>query len=182
MTLSAATGFDCTICGAWHEQLPLSVAFAVPDFVSKLLPWDRESRVKSSEDWCIVDDSMFYIRGCLEIPIAGSPELFVLGIWSTLSEDDFDRYMELWNDPKRTSEPPYLGMLANDVPFYTNTRTLQTKVQTRAVGDRPLIIVPDKHQLGIDQRDGLTRERLVEFAQMLIHSKSDNPYSYLCNR
>lgn len=182
MTQSVLTGFDCTVCGAYHDSLPMSIAFAVPDVVSKMLPWDRESRVKSSEDWCIIDEKMFYIRGCLEIPVQDGGQPFVMGVWSTLGEIEFDTTMELWDDPDRVNEPPYLGMLANEIPFYTNTRMLQTRVQTRAVGERPLISVPDKHQLGIDQRDGITRTRVIEFAQYIIHSKSDNPYGYLCER
>lgn len=182
MTNTIADGFDCAVCNSRHENLPMSMAFATPDFVSKLLPWERDSRCKSSEDWCIVDDSMFYIRGCLEIPVIGGKEPFVLGIWSTLSEDDFDQTMELWSHPSRSQEPPYLGMLANEVPFYDNTRLLQTKVQTRAAGDRPLIYVPDKHPLGRDQQSGITPARVIEFAQMVLHAKSDNPYGYLCEK
>jgi hypothetical protein len=159
-----------------------SFAFAQPDYISKLLPWDRESRCKISEDWCIVDEELFYIRGCLEIPIIGSSEPFSLGVWSTLSVDDFDMTMELWSDPSRVNEPPYLGMLANDIPFYENTRVLQTKVQTRKPGERPLIFVPDKHPLGIDQRDGITAERVAEFEKMVTEGKASNPYAYLCER
>lgn len=182
MTPQTVTGFDCTVCGAYHEQLPMGIAFASPDFVSKLLPWDKESRCKMSDDWCIVDDQMYYIRGCLEIPVIDSPQPFSIGVWSTLSEADFDTTMELWSDPKRIDEPPYYGMLANEIPFYEDTRMLQTKVQTRGVGERPLIYVPDKHPLGVDQRDGISRERVIEFAQMVLHAHSSNPYGYLCER
>lgn len=175
-------GFDCSVCSGHHDELPMSIAFAVPDFISKMLPWDKESRVKSSEDWCIVDDGMYYIRGCLEIPVVGGGQPFVMGVWSSLGEDDFDRYMELWSDQSRLQEPPYLGMLANDIPFYENTRLLQTKVQTRSVGERPLIFVPDKHPLGREQRDGITRERVIEFAAHVLHGRSDNPYAYLCEK
>ncbi len=182
MSQTIANGFDCSMCNEHHPELPMSMAFASPDFISKMLPWDQESRCKSSEDWYIVDDSMFYIRGCLEIPVIGGGRPFVLGIWSTLSEDNFDTTMELWSDPARIDEPPYLGMLANEVPTYTHTRLLQTKVQTRASGERPLIFVPDKHPLGRDQRDGITRERVIEFAQLVLHGRGDNPYGYLCEK
>jgi hypothetical protein len=182
MTQQAIGGFDCTICNEHHDELPMSISFASPDFISKLLPWDRESRVKSSEDWCIVDDSMYYIRGCLEIPVVGMEQRFSIGVWSSLSETDFDTTMELWDAPDRVDEPPYLGMIANDIPLYQDTRMLQTKVQTRAPGDRPLITVPDKHQLGRDQKNGITRERVIEFAQLVLHGNSSNPYGYLCER
>ncbi len=182
MSQTIADGFDCSTCKEHHPELPMSMAFASPDFISKMLPWDQESRCKSSEDWYIVDDSMFYIRGCLEIPVVGGGQPFVLGIWSTLNENDFDTTMELWTDPSRINEPPYLGMLSNDIPTYTNTRLLQTKVQTRQSGERPLIFVPDKHPLGRDQRDGITREKVIEFAQLVLHGRSDNPYGYLCEK
>jgi hypothetical protein len=182
MTPSAVTGFDCSVCGEHHDELPMGIAFASPDFVSKLLPWDKEKRCKMSEDWAIIDDSLYYVRGCLEIPVNGSPQPFSIGVWTSLNEADFDSTMELWSDPQRVHEQPYYGMLANEVPFYNDTRLLQTKVQTRAPGERPLIYVPDKHPLGVDQRDGITRARVIEFAEMVLHAASTNPYGYLCEK
>jgi hypothetical protein len=158
----------------------MAMSFASPDVISKLLPWDKETRVKSSEDWCIFDESLYYLRGCLLIPVIGFDQPFSLGVWTTLGEHDFDMTMELWSNPIRTQEPPYYGMLANEVPFYEDTRMLQTRVQTRAPGERPLITVPDKHPLGVDQRDGISRDHLIEWAKMALHGNANNPYGYLC--
>ena len=37
----------------------------------------RELRAIASSDQCIIDQEEFYIRGCLEIPIIGTREVFL---------------------------------------------------------------------------------------------------------
>jgi hypothetical protein len=174
--------FECDTCGEQHE-IPLNMGFSMPDFVNKLLPWERTERCQISEDWCIVDESLFWIRGCLEVPIKGTDKTFSWGVWTTLGEDDFDTTMELWNDSSRVSEPPYQGSLANTLPTYTETRNLELTVQTRDVGDRPLLtsIDPD-HKLSADQRDGMSMERAIELAKMILHSAAGSPWSSRCER
>lgn len=176
-------GFDCDVCGQYHAELPRSMAFSLPDFVNKLLPWDRESRVKMSEDWCIVDDKFYYLRGCLEVPIQGSDKTFVWGVWVTISEFDFDTTMELWNDPERIDEPEYVGTIANTMPSYDETRNLKVMIKTRAVGERPAIIMDDpQHKLHLAQLHGMERARAIELAKFVLHGNANNPYGYLCER
>jgi hypothetical protein len=172
-----ALQFDCDVCSQRHD-LPLNMGFSVPDVVSKLKPWEKEERCKTSEDWCIFDDQFFYVRGCLEVPIIGTNSVFSWGVWTTLGVDDFDATMELWNDPARTKEPDYKGSLANTMPTYKETRNLSLAVRTRAVGDRPLLLVTDEeHGLFAHQRQGMPMERAIELAKLVLHTganKCDN--------
>ena len=182
MPTTTVPTFECDVCSQQHE-IPLNIGFSMPDFVNKLLPWEREERSKSSEDWCMVDDQFFYLRGCLEVPIAGTQSVLSWGVWTSLSEDDFDSTMELWNDPARAREPLYKCSLANTLPTYDETRNLPLDVATRNVGDRPLLVLADtEHQLALHQRQGMPLENAIELAKVIIHGQSSNPWSHLCER
>jgi hypothetical protein len=91
--------------------------------------------------------------------------------------------MELWNDPARVNEPDYTGSLANSLPLYDETRNLPLAVRTRGVGDRPALNLQESsHPLYSEQRDGMTMERAIELAKLVLHGQASNPWSHLCER
>ena len=71
----------------------------------------------------------------------------------------------------RENEAPYFGWLSTELPLYgTSTITLKTNVHTRPVGLRPNIeLEPTGHPLAAEQRNGITRERVREIAEQLLH-------------
>ncbi len=75
-----------------------------------------------------------------------------------------------WEDPSREQEPPYFGWLVTELPVYPeSTLLLKTHVRTRAVGVRPLIeLEPTDHPLAVEQREGITAERVRAFADLLL--------------
>ncbi len=78
--------------------------------------------------------------------------------------------MNLWEDPKRVDEPPYFGWLSSRIPLYPDTFLLKTRVHTRELGLRPRIeLEPTSHLLSIEQRQGITRDRLREIASLMEH-------------
>src|SRR5438067_6443182 len=95
-----------------------------------------------TDDWCALeteDDQGYFIRGSLEIPVIDGPESFVWSVWTSLSEENFYRTMDLWMDEARADEPPYFGWLCTGISGYPETMLLKTSVQTRVVGLRPTI-------------------------------------------
>jgi hypothetical protein len=119
----------------------------------------------------LIDSIEFFILGCLEIPILNKEETFTWGVWTSLSEHNFDRTVSLWSNEKRTQEPPYFGWFANSLPGYPETLNLKTHVYTRAVGERPLIkLERTAHPLAIEQRHGVTMARVHELVALLLHS------------
>ena len=48
-----------------------------------------------TSDTCVIDDEHLFVRGCLEIPVHGSDDPFVWGVWVSLSEPNFFRFQEL---------------------------------------------------------------------------------------
>jgi hypothetical protein len=92
-------------------------------------------------------------------------------VWASLSETSFDRVCELWEDRRRTEEPPYFGWLSNDLPTYEpTTLALPADVVTDDLGLRPLILLHDgDHPLITDQRVGISYERAVELDLKHLH-------------
>ncbi|MFJ5231016.1 DUF2199 domain-containing protein [Kitasatospora sp. NPDC088391] len=119
-----------------------------------------------SSDQCIIKGQHFFVKGLIEIPVLGSAEVFSWGVWVSLSRDNFGRALERWETPGREGEPPYFGWLSTELPIYSpDTVNLRTRVHTRPVGERPYVeLEPTDHPLAVEQRTGITRDRVHEIA------------------
>ncbi|MGH9759625.1 MAG: DUF2199 domain-containing protein [Blastocatellia bacterium] len=161
--------YFCSSCGEFHDDLPLSYGADAPYWYDVLAPEERDARAAISSDECVIDDKHFFIRGLVEIPIVGSAEKFSWGVWVSLSESNFDRACELWNDPARVFEPAFFGWLSTNLPGYPQTLNLKALTHSQAVGQRPLIeLEPTDHPLSVEQRNGITMDRVKEIAEMML--------------
>ena len=79
--------FACHICNQTHQGIPLSFAADFPDMYANMPDAERSGRALISSDQCIIDDTWFFIRGCLEIPIIKTDEVF---LWGSVKEDVFN--------------------------------------------------------------------------------------------
>jgi hypothetical protein len=161
-------GYVCATCGTYHAELPLCYGTQAPDLWEQLSAEEQAERGELTPDLCIIDDASFFVRGHLEIPIQGTDELFIYAVWVSLSEANFARTRALWNDVARAHEPPYFGWFSTLLPGYPETLNLKTLVHTRAVGLVPWIeLEPTDHPLAVEQRTGITWERVREIAELL---------------
>jgi hypothetical protein len=163
-------GWTCSRCGAEHEGVPLDLAFDEP------WHWNGGN---ASDDWisddlCAWTDDVgepaFFIRGVLPIRVLDSDEVFGYGVWSSLSRRSFERVVELWDDPARVEEPPYFGWLSNSLPGYPETVSLPLDVITEELDQRPTFRLHEgDHPLIREQHHGITRDRVVEIAELNLH-------------
>lgn len=166
----AAEGFFCRTCGKQHPELPMDFHADAPVQYYAIPEHERAARCQLSPELCAVDKQHFYIHGCLELPVIDGPRPFVWGVWVSLSKSNFKRAMQLWDVDSRESEPPYFGWLSTSLPLYSETLNLATNVHTRAVGLRPLIeLEPTDHPLAVEQREGITMERVRQIAEATSH-------------
>ena len=141
-----------------------------PDYYFSVPPEERENRIELTESLCVVDDVHFFVRGRIEILINDSGEPFCWNVWVSVSEDNFRRTNEVWNDPQRVNEPAYFGWLQTALPGYSDTLNLKTMVHTQPVGSIPRIEVGDEgHRLTNDQQQGNTWQRVVELVEIAMH-------------
>ena len=143
----------------------------MPALVDRLPAEAHGTRVKLGEELCVVDEAQFFIRGRIVVPIVDHPEPFVWLVWVSLSASNFDRTLELWEQPGRESEPPYFGWLSSDLPgFMPSTLSLKTHVHTQPVGQRPEIeLEPTEHPLAVAQRQGVSLAQVHAWVELALH-------------
>lgn len=163
-------GFFCGTCGKYHPGLPMEFGFDQPTIFLTIPEEERDTRCDLTSDLCVVDEQHFFIRGCLEIPVIDGNGPFIWGVWTSLSQANFKRVIELWETEGRETEPPYFGWFSNSLPLYPETLHLKTNIHTRPVGERPFIeLEPTDHLLAVEQREGITMARVREIAAALLH-------------
>ena len=165
-----ALRYRCRSCGEFHEGLPAwhfeapAQAYAVPEA-------DREHRLVLSADNCEIDGREFYLKGLLELPVRGSTEPFVFGVWLAVSPESYERFAELFADPTREAGESFSGRLCNSIPGYPETLGLQARLVVREYPMRPWVeLGAVEHLLAQDQHGALTQERAIAMAERLLHS------------
>lgn len=161
--------FKCSCCGEIHEGSP-SFGFNAPaPFLEQ--PEQIQKKGKLGSDLCYYKDEdgfHYFIRVVLEIPIHGVDQPFLWGVWVSLSEKNYNRYIESYDDPD-TSDC-YFGWFCNYLPFYENTYALKADVRPRSGGDRPYIELHESsHQLAVDYHEGISIEKAQEIAEHCLH-------------
>lgn len=161
--------FKCSECNEVHEGSP-SFSFRAP------APYleqsnDVQEAGELGSDLCKFrdeDGEHFFIRVVLEIPIQDVGEPFTWGVWVSLSEQNFERYIDTYDEPKL--DDCYFGWLCNYLPYYESTYALKTNVRPQSGGLRPYIELQDhSHALEIDYHHGITAERAQEIAEYCMH-------------
>jgi hypothetical protein len=138
--------------------------------VAAIPEWQMESRVVITAEQCVIDDTHFYVRGRIVIPIHGCHAPFVWGVWAQVSAKSFYCAYKRWNEPERELEPPFAGRLANDLSAFGAPAGLPLEVHTQPVGRRPHFVVhSDTYSIGKEQRHGITMARAEELAAFLLH-------------
>ncbi len=150
----------------------MSYGVRAPIYWSEDLANDEHSEL--GQDLCIIRDEHFFIKGNIEIPILDVEQIFTYTIWVSLSFENFKRVLKLWDDPKRIEEEPYFGWFSCHLPGYPDTINLKTLVHTRELGVVPRIeLEPTDHPLAVEQREGITMERVQEIAEINLHPNNE---------
>jgi len=160
------TELICPQCGKVHGELPLDLAYRRPADCFKIPEDERGERIRINDDLCVIDGQEFYIRGVLELPIKDTAERFAWGIWARVIEADYERYLELWDVESVEGEAPLEGELSGGVKSYPGSDLLPVTIHLQPNNQRPLFKVKSLTvPLGIDQRDGITMEKVHQFLE-----------------
>lgn len=166
-----AFSFRCTSCGEIHEGMP---TFGADEPLSyRLVPEaERAARCSLGSDECVIDAKLFFVRGCLDVPVHGHDEPFSWGVWVSLSEKSFLEWLKHFDENHRSHVGPFFGWLNTALPLYPDTVNLKTRVHLRDHGLRPYIeLEPTEHPLAVEQREGISVERVAEIYAILMHGK-----------
>jgi hypothetical protein len=130
---------------------------------------ERDTRAAISSDQCIIDGREFWIRGCLEIPIIDTDEIFMWGLWANLYEEDFDTIHDHWETTNRENLiGPFKARLGNKLSLYPETANLKLTVQIQPLGTRPLFFIDEDHPLKTEQTNGITLEVARRYSCLLM--------------
>jgi hypothetical protein len=162
-------GYFCKSCGKFHSGLPFSYGTDSPDNYVNLNEQEKIQRSILGSDQCVIDNKEFYIRGLVELPIIGFKEKFLWGVWASVWKSAYDEISESWNTVGRERMTgPHKGRLANSLEIYPQTGNLKCTIRLQPVGQRPLIFIDEpNHPLAIEQRIGISLERVQEIASKL---------------
>jgi len=164
--------FICSGCDQVHHGMPTLNApaplsyYAVPEH-------EREARCELDTDACIIDGHEYFVFGCLDIRVLNEPEPFSWGVWVSLSVQSFREWEAAYNLDERSHIGPFFGWLNAALKPYPNTINLKTRVHLRDGFIRPFIeLEPNDHPLAIEQREGISAERVAELFALAVYGKS----------
>src|SRR5687767_3097452 len=106
--------FRCRTCSELHEGIP-AFGWDWPVQYLDVPPSERERRCVLTSDTCVIDGEYFFVRGCIEVPVVGYPELLSWGVWTSLSEKNFRHFEELFEDENRPKHGPLFGWLSSHI-------------------------------------------------------------------
>ncbi|MVA57415.1 DUF2199 domain-containing protein [Agrobacterium vitis] len=161
--------FKCAACDEWHEGMP-SFSIDAPCYYLGMPEEQRSARCELTTDLCVIDGEYFFARGLIEIPVQGSSEPFAWGVWVSLSNKSFAEFSDLYETSARDIYGPYFGWLSSQLSIYPDTINLAVEVHLRNNGVRPSIVLePSNHPLSIEQRNGMSIERVAEIYAAYMH-------------
>jgi hypothetical protein len=165
----------CVSCGNTHVGI-FDLACAKPDFwegAEEYAPnvLALESTHFLSEDFCVLNDQHYFVRCVLGLPLIGlEGERFGFGVWATLSKPNFARYIESFDSGEQGHLGPWFGWFSNRLIGYPDTLNLKCQVHPRSGRQRPWIeLEPTDHPLAVEQRVGVTYDRLVDLYAIYGH-------------
>ena len=159
--------WTCAECGHVHEGLRDLVAFA-PDHWASEKSYEPNSSLRLdgdflSEDFCVLGGRYFFIRGVSIFQVAGLGQSFGFGTWSTLSKENFYRYLDGFDTGVLCFDAPCFGWFANRIEPFDDTRNKPCEVHMRQGRQRPQFVLSEMDtDFARAQRDGLSAARLLQ--------------------
>jgi len=156
--------FKCNCCGKIYDNIPMTFGNDYPAFYYSIPDDEIENRIEYQKSLCVIDEKYFFHRVRLEIPILDYSENLNFDIWTTISEENFIKRNDDWNNSERTDNEPYFGWL--------ETFHLETISRENEVGLIPsLEIIDENHPLYFDQQNGITLEKAQKIVQNILEKQ-----------
>jgi hypothetical protein len=159
-------GYTCACCAELHEGLPPAIAFEAPAYWDDTMADDPSCRLTS--ELCVIEQEHFFVRAVIRLPVVDAEQDFEWGVWISQSEANFRRIEQADRHRWRERPEPTFGWLSSDLPGYGEScLEIKTTLHDRGRTLRPLVTVqPSPHPLSVEQREGITVERVRQLAHL----------------
>jgi hypothetical protein len=157
------TPWRCAGCGAVHREM-FALACVTPEQWTGPDDYapNHELRLDGdflSEDFCVMGGQYFYVRCTVEVPVHRLADKFSFGVWSTLSRENFDIYVDGFDHSDYANMGPWFGWFSNRLPMFGETLNQKCRVHPQLNRQRPVLSLLDPdHPLSIAQDRGVSPE------------------------
>jgi len=124
-----------------------------------------------SEDFCIIEGENFIVRAVLQFYVEGLDKEFGFGVWSSLSEENFNAYLENFDTGLDEAGPEWSSWFCSDLTYFGKTVGEKAWVIPQPNRQRPMIQFMDKTSV-LDRAHhvGLAASALIEIFEYYGHS------------
>lgn len=103
------------------------------------------------------------VRCVLLLPIQGTDQPLGFGIWSTLSRDNFENYVDEFDEGHTGNGIEWTGWFMNQLPVFGETYANPCWVYPQKDRQRPHMLIQDEtSELGRFQRDGISARQVLD--------------------
>ena len=154
----------CAVCGKDHPDDDIELTYVRPDDVFRVPDEQRAVRVHESPDFAVLDDSRFFVRAVLPIPVHGRKRDYNIGVWVEVDPECFQRVVERWEDANQAEEPPLPARLANAIKSLPDTTGLPVELRLTGLTTRPSVrVLAADHPLHAEQSSGVSLHRTLDY-------------------
>ena len=164
--------WKCYSCEKWHTGPCLDFSYGSPYYwnddeaeicQSETLNSDHLPKWFLDEDRCVINGEHFFVRGIIHLPIIGTAETFRWGVWGSLSKENFQKLLSVYEDPKRAELEPMFSWLSTQIDEYGDTLSLKMYAHIQEPEQRPKFeLEPTDHPLSQEYHHGITADRVKE--------------------
>jgi hypothetical protein len=117
-----------------------------------------------SEEFCIMGNSRFFLRGVMELAIlGGGGRSLNYAIWAEVSRASFGAYFQSFDDADQSRLGLMTGTFANSLAGFVETLGQTCTVRPRNGGARPLVTLnAADHPLAQQQAKGISLDRMLD--------------------
>jgi hypothetical protein len=147
----------------------MDIAFHRPDPVLRVPESQRPARCWETDDVCVLDDSHYFLRGVLFVPVRGELR-FGWGIWAKATKAQVFDYLSHLHDDL-SGRPPFPGHAASTVtlPEYADLEGHPLVIQLGSATKRPTFSLGEsQHLLSLEQRGGIDMARVHSILERLL--------------
>jgi len=160
--------YNCEICGKKHA-IYTSLEIPFPRIISEIEEKERDNRVKEIDGFYIVDDTLLFANGWVNIEVEGKE--FPFFYWKTWTSISKEKFMDNLEELNSGNVIEFDGKLEEDLPFYLNSIDLKSKTLIQAANEGMIveILIQEESKLKEDQSKPISEKRMIEIMQMIHH-------------